>query len=196
MSVVTAQIIAGSADVYRDGINPLNVLWFSEGGSRPNWVLERASLLARFGDPQSEDVGPADPVTLIPERYETALDDGLLLLILRGIADEHLTVRSKHLIPSLLSSAYVDLHMGKHDPGELEELREIAAECEVPCQLTVTLFQGCSLYEQLQELDKYLFNIEACTPTYSRQRSPWSPDVAGFGTLDIPPPTASGSESG
>ena len=54
MSVVTAQIIAGTGDLYRPGVRPLNVLWFAEGGGRPSWLLERSGWLD-FIEPGLDD---------------------------------------------------------------------------------------------------------------------------------------------
>lgn len=192
MSVITAQVIAGNADLYRNGLEPMNVLWFSEGGSRPGWYLERASLLDRFEqhDPVEDGVGPVAPVTLVPERPETILEDGLLLLVARGIEDAAVVTRAKHLLPELLESTFVDLDIGEHDPGELAELRDLSADCETRCQLTVILFQGCTLYEQLPALERYPFNLEVCTPTYSRQMTPWNPETVRIGSLDAKPPVS------
>ncbi len=190
MSVITAQVIAGNADMYRDGLEPLNVLWFTEGGSRPSWYLERASLLDRFEQSGPEDggVGPAAPVTLVPEQPETILEDGLLLLVARGIADASVVTQAEDLLPELLESTFVDLGLGKHNPDDLVELRDLSADCETGCQLTVILFQGFTLYEQLPVLERYPFNLEVCTPTYSRQKTPWHPETIGYGSIDTRPP--------
>lgn len=181
MSVVTAQIVAGTADLYRGGVQPLHVLWFSEGGSRPSWMLERAGLLTYMEDEHP----PGRPVVLVPETPETMLEDGMLLLACRGMEDEIVVAEAEETTPELLNSDFLDLT--KHPHEELASLRGQLRYSETPCQLTVILFHGCSLYEQLPTLEMYPFNLEVCTTTYSRQRTPWSPHGRGFGSLATRP---------
>lgn len=148
MSVVTAQIIAGTGDLYRPGVRPLNVLWFAEGGGRPSWLLERSGWLDFIEpgrDRGGDGVGPREPVLLVPESPETILEDGLLLLVARGIEDPAVVARSRHLVPELLDSSHVELDSGKHNPDDLVEMRELSAECEMSCQLTSSRFRAtCS----------------------------------------------------
>lgn len=191
MSVVTAQIIAGSGDLYRNGITPLNVLWFNEGGGRPSWLLQRSGWLdfvERGDDGGGDTIGPVEPVVLIPESPATILEDGLLLLVARAIEDAATVTRARHSVPELLDSTRIELDSGKHHPDDLTRLRELAAECEMPCQLTVILLHGNTLHDQLPVLENYPFNLEVCTPTYSRQRTPWYPEAKRFGSLQTRPP--------
>ena len=191
MSVVTAQIIAGTGDLYRPGVRPLNVLWFAEGGGRPSWLLERSGWLDFIEpgrDRGGDGVGPREPVLLVPESPETILEDGLLLLVARGIEDPAVVARSRHLVPELLDSSHVELDSGKHNPDDLVEMRELSAEREMSCQLTVILLQGNMLHDQLPVLENYPFNLEVCSPTFSRQRNPWYPEGKRFGSLQTRPP--------
>ena len=125
---------------------------------------------------------------LVPESPETILEDGLLLLVARGIEDPAVVARSRHLVPELLDSSHVELDSGKHNPDDLVEMRELSAECEMSCQLTVILLQGNMLYDQLPVLENYPFNLEVCSPTFSRQRNPWYPEGKRFGSLQTRPP--------
>ena len=199
MSTTTAQIIAGGEDLYHGGIRPIHIAWLSEN-SRPAWRLEPSSANLRARE-EAEDAGeePApgtiEPVTWIPSHPDHILDEGILLVALRGMAEPTLVAEAERRLPDLLNQDRLELE--RVPAKELDALRELCAEAELPGKLVLSVLTDSSLRDgQIAALERYRAQVEVLSPTYLRSWGGWTGKTADdphiYGSLAAASPTVGG----
>jgi hypothetical protein len=169
MPGMTAQIAAGTADLWDDGIRPTNLLWLTEDDDYvPLWTLIEV-YRAIYGHPP---VAPREPTrsTARPIRWlsghpDRMLRDGLLMLALHVFRIERIVAAAKEIAPGLTASEH--LLLGELDQARLAELDEHCMATEFPGKLAVTVLDGSMLHDHLPVLADYKVQLEVCTVTYS-----------------------------
>ena len=159
MATITAQILIGQAHPNSGGLRyNYKTVQLSEN-SRPCWILKYGNV----------------DLTLIPERPETILDDGLVFIGIHVLK-----------IPGLRASA-IENGINIQDPRT--DLTEVTHDSMDPLRKTLlshylshtqstklifSVFDQSSILNQLECLRDYAFDCEILTCQYSRTESVWS----------------------
>lgn len=172
MATFTAQLLIGQAHPNHGGINPTHQILLSEN-DRPAWIFLPLDVFAI-------ETRPIDRIIWIP-RIGHLLEDGLLLAGLHALQN-----------PDLKKLAGLHLAHPDHRPLELvrdvrpdrlSALHERCRAIETRYKVALTLLAGSSLADQLDVLQRYRFDVEVCTPRYTRDYSSWKERVIETGSL-------------
>lgn len=171
MSTVTAQILVGGAHPNDGGIIPGHVLFLGEN-SRPVWTLMNA-----MWDPyMKQDSGQ---VVWIPT-IDHMLEDAFVMIGVYALQDEKLVKNFKEL--NLLERDRLELY-----DDATEEIRmhwyELAKQIELPHKVVITVLDGSTILYQLPCIRDYHFDVDVCTPKFSRYYSAWNDKVEIRGKL-------------
>lgn len=167
MAGLTAQIVAGEADLHRGGIGPAWMMWLYES-QRPMWIFQP------FTGPMGGINEEPDPIRTnwIPSGPEHIVEDGLALLALHGLKDARVRKVAEKL-PELLEprilydSPPVKLTEMPEEPLLALRIASSIADWE-RMKLGVTVFGDCAISGQLPVFERYPMDVEVCTVTYSR----------------------------
>ncbi len=192
MGSATAHIAVGHRHRYHGGIYPTHVAWLHEN-SRPGWVLEPTEQTRSQGNwaLDHDEVVPwaLEPVVWIPQRPETILEDGLVLIAMRVLWGKgEAADRAEALeVPDLAYAERVELE--ELAPKPLEELRAEARALDLDYKLVITVLVGSSLLAQVPILERYQCEAEVCTVSYSRLRGGFGGGgpLEARGSLEPPP---------
>jgi hypothetical protein len=165
MGTTTASILVGTAHQSYGGIKPSHQLMLTEN-SRPAWSLS--------------SLGSTDHMAVWIPTIDNMLEDGLLMAGLLAVQD-----------PALLNAAsafrcdfrrraemYEDIAA-----GDRRKLYEICRKIGPATKLTISVFAGSTLANQLPVLERYRCGVEICSSVYSREYSAWSGNVEVVGTI-------------
>ena len=196
MGSMTAQIMVGGSHRYHGSIFPTHTMSLTEN-SRPGWTLQ-ATGRELSGAPSAgrpDDNPPSwtvEPTIWVPSAPEQILEDGLLLLHVHVLRDPAVLELVEKELPEL-----AEVRVPFRDPAldltelpeaVLAELRDRCRASDTHCKLVVTVLVGSSLLAQLPILERYPFELEVCTVSYSRLTSAFGgPEPEVRGSLEPPP---------
>ena len=176
MGSFTAQILVGEAHSNHDGLisGSIAQLFLSEN-SIPAWTLQPGSWAS-------------DPVVWTPEKPDSILEDGLLMVANFVVGNEALVALFGEHVPN---GELTNLNLGEIlSANTLAEMREHCRECafDTPSRLKIVLccFYGSSVLGQLDRIKSYRFDCEVLSPTFTRVYSRWRDDVQISGSLCQP----------
>jgi hypothetical protein len=167
MSTMTAQLLIGEAHPYDGGINPTHSIFLSEN-SVPRFIL--SSL-------QSSE----DKVIWLPT-VEHMLEDALLMVALHVWKDEKLLQMAKQFFRKNKTNhilLYEDI-----DAKALELMRERTRQLDGYGKITISVFRGSTVHNQVAVLKGYRMDVEVCMPIYVREYSVWTKQTESIGSLE------------
>jgi hypothetical protein len=167
MSTMTAQFLIGDAHPYDGGINPTHSLFLSEN-SIPRLILSSLD--------SSEE-----KIVWLPT-LEHMLEDILLMISLHVWKDEELTRMAEQFFRKNNNKnilLYEDI-----EAKALEMMRERVRQFEGSGKLTISVFRGSSILNQLPILQNYQMDVEVCVPSFVREYSVWSNQTQSMGSLE------------
>jgi hypothetical protein len=175
MGTFTAQILVGQKHPYEGGIlNISHMLYLSEN-DRPAWVLTPVNVF------NEKEVIQSKRITWIPT-LEHMLEDALLMIGLYVVKDNGLLnlFNQYSLDPN---KDFIELYQDVK-PENLQKLYKEAKHIISSHKITLSVFQGSSIINQLSVLKEYQNDIEVCQSIYTKEFSPWSKEFESIGDLD------------
>ena len=175
MGTFTAQILVGQKHSYEGGIlNISHMLYLSEN-DRPAWVLTPVNVL------NEKEVIQSKRITWIPT-LEHILEDALLMIGLYVVKDNGLlNMFNQYFLDP--NKDFIELYQDVK-PENLQKLYYEAKHIISSHKITLSVFKGSSIINQLSILKKYQNDIEVCQSIYTKEFSLWSKEFESIGDLD------------
>lgn len=167
---ITANILIGHA-TNQDGVYASHNMYLIED-IKPVWFLQETGI-------ETTDMNGMC-VTWIP-RKESILEDGLLMIALYVVKSRDIMEYANRYIHSA-SGDKADLNEDiKLD--NLEELRNKCRALNMGKKLVITVMEDSAISNQLHLLENYRFQVEVCTPQYTRRPAEQGPEYQIAGSL-------------
>lgn len=174
MGTMTAQMIIGSAHPYDGGIIPDYYMYLSENGVA-RWTIMEDNIKSELLTSKHQPLAQWIPT------IEYMLEDAFLMIGIYVIKDQELVQMVQQFYKGKVprnASLYEDI-----PPKALELMRKRARTMGFPCKLTISVFNGSSLMQQIQVLENYSMDVEVCVPVYLREYIVWNSTQGHRGTL-------------
>jgi len=173
MSTFTAQILVGQKHSNDSGIINISHTLFLSENSRPAWILLPTDFFGK--QEQSEP-----QITWIPT-IENMLEDALLMIGLYVLKDEKLLKFAEKYFVNPRKN-FTELYQDITQENLLELYKQTRL-IESGHKITLSVFQGSSILNQLQVLKNYKNDIEVCQSVYSKEYSHCSKQFETRGDL-------------
>jgi hypothetical protein len=175
MATMTAQILIGTAHPYDGGINPEYYMYLSEN-SVARWTIIKENISHRHIDGGDQRIAQWIPT------IEFMLEDALMMIGIYIEKDEILTGLAKQFFNGEIPQM---AELYKEVPEkDLEKMRVRTREIDFSNKITLSIFTGSTIANQLPILENYKVDVEVCVPVYLREYSVWNSRQNTAGRLD------------
>lgn len=173
MATMTAQILVGSSHMYHGGITPTHTLYLSENDASA-WILSKHELENSQGSfPQKVWLCPPD---------EDLFSPAILMISVHVVGDRN--------VQAELESLDIDWRLARLDWYRIGEEKRtqayaLAQKINLSAKLTVSIFRGSSLEQQITNFSQFTGEVEVCVPSFARWLDPFSQnrEMKTFGEL-------------
>lgn len=169
MATFTAQILVGQKHPYDGGITNLSHTLYLSENSRPAWILSVIN-----GETSQK-------ITWIPT-IEHMLEDALVMIGLYVLKDPELLSTAMRAFKDP-NSEWIELY-DDISPEDREALYKQARKINSTHKICLSIYQGSTLSNQLNDLAHYQNDIEVCQSIYKKEYSLWNNRVETNGKLE------------
>ncbi|MCL7748742.1 hypothetical protein [Halalkalibacter alkaliphilus] len=177
MGTFTAQMLIGQGHTYDGGIINVNHTLYLSENSIPLLSLHHFSASERNTSQQEERI------IWIPT-LEGMLEDALLMVGLYVLKDEQLLELANRYFNKPKGRKAISLY-DDVKAVDLQEIYECCRTIDHGQKIILSVFEGSTILNQLDVLERYPFDVEVCVTTFRRELNAWSGRKEVKGKLNV-----------